>query len=71
MRVGLVALTGVILAAASFHAIAQQDQIERMTTTKMENFEFDKLDWKDEPVLPGDAKSALVIGDPSKPGVLS
>lgn len=69
MRVGLVALAGIILAASSFHVIAQQDRIERMATDKMENFEFDKLDWKDEPVLPGDAKSALVIGDPSKPGV--
>lgn len=62
-------MAGVIIAAASFHAVAQQDQIERMTTTKMENFELDKIEWKDEPVLPGDAQSALVIGDPTKPGV--
>lgn len=69
MRWVFALLAGVILAAASFHAVAQQDQIERMTTTKMENFEVDKIEWKDEPVLPGDAQSALVIGDPTKPGV--
>lgn len=69
MRWVFALLAGVILAAASFHAVAQQDQIERITTTKMENFELDKIEWKDEPVLPGDAQSALVIGDPTKPGV--
>jgi quercetin dioxygenase-like cupin family protein len=69
MRWAFALMAGVILAAASFHAVAQQDQIERMTTTKMENFELDKIVWKDEPVLPGDAQSALVIGDPTKPGV--
>jgi len=69
MRWVFALMAGVILAAASFHAVAQQDQIERMTTTKMENFELDKIEWKDEPVLPGDAQSALVIGDPTKPGV--
>lgn len=69
MRWVFVLMAGVIIAAASFHAVAQQDQIERMTTTKMENFELDKIEWKDEPVLPGDAQSALVIGDPTKPGV--
>ncbi|PPC98337.1 MAG: hypothetical protein CTY31_13560 [Hyphomicrobium sp.] len=69
MRVLVALLAGMVLTAASFHALAQQDQIERMTTSKMENFELDKLEWKDEPVLPGDAKSALVIGDPTKPGV--
>lgn len=69
MRWVFALLAGVILAAASFHAVAQQDQIERMTTQKMENFELDKIEWKDEPVLPGDAQSALVIGDPTKPGV--
>ena len=69
MRLVFALLAGVILAAASFHAVAQQDQIERMTTNKMENFELDKIEWKDEPVLPGDAQSALVIGDPTKPGV--
>ncbi len=41
MRVGLAALAGIMLAASSFHAIAEQDRIERMTTSKMENFEFD------------------------------
>ncbi len=69
MKVGVAALAGIILAAASVYAFAQQDQIERMTTAKMENFELDKIQWKDEPVLPGDAQSALVIGDPAKPGV--
>jgi quercetin dioxygenase-like cupin family protein len=69
MRVLLAALTATILAAVSIHAFAQSDQIERMTTSTMDNFELDRIAWKDEPLLPGSAQSALVIGDPSKPGV--
>lgn len=69
MRVQLAALTGVLLAAASIHAFAQNDQIERLSFDKMENFEMDKVAWKDEALLPGAAQSALLVGDPSKPGV--
>ena len=69
MKALLAALIGVILASASIHAFAEQDQIDRMVTNEMESFELDSIAWKDEPLLPGAAQSALVIGDPSKPGV--
>lgn len=69
MRVLFVGLAGAILAAASIHAFAKDDQIERLTFHKMESFELDKIAWQDEPLLPGAAQSALVAGDPSKPGV--
>jgi quercetin dioxygenase-like cupin family protein len=59
-----------VLAALSHCAFAQDPRtIERLTADKMQNFELDSIDWKDEPLLPKSAKSALVIGDPSKPGV--
>lgn len=45
------------------------DQIERMTAEKMQSFRPAQIDWKDEPILPKGAKSALILGDPSKPGV--
>jgi quercetin dioxygenase-like cupin family protein len=44
-------------------------QIDRMVTHEHTVFNESKIDWKDEPVLPKGAKSALVIGDPSKAGV--
>lgn len=53
----------------SLHAIAGSNQIERLTIESMQNFEIDKIDWKPEALLPGDAKSALIAGDPSKAGV--
>lgn len=63
-------IAGVMLVAVPILAFAQSGStIERLTTDKMENFELDRIDWKDEPLLPKSAKSALVIGDPSKPGV--
>jgi quercetin dioxygenase-like cupin family protein len=63
-------LASIVVAVVSGYAFAEPSQtIERMTTDKMENFELDKIAWKDEPLLPKPAKSALVIGDPSKPGV--
>jgi quercetin dioxygenase-like cupin family protein len=69
MRVLWAGLAGLVLVAASNYAIAQIDQIERMTFDKMENFELDSITWNDEPLLPGAAQSALLVGDPSKPGV--
>jgi quercetin dioxygenase-like cupin family protein len=59
-----------ILAVLSIPALAQSDTtIERLTTQKMDTFELGSIAWKDEPLLPHGAKSALLIGDPSKPGV--
>jgi quercetin dioxygenase-like cupin family protein len=58
------------LSALSIHAVAQSNQsIERLATDKMENVTLDSIAWKDEALLPKGAKSALVIGDPSKAGV--
>jgi quercetin dioxygenase-like cupin family protein len=49
---------------------AQDDQkIDRMSVDTMEVFTSETLDWKDEPILPKGAKSALLVGDPSKAGV--
>lgn len=45
------------------------DQIERMTADKMQSYKAANINWKDEPILPKGAKSALILGDPSKPGV--
>ena len=45
------------------------DNIERMRADNMESFTADKIDWQDEPILPKGAKSALILGDPSKAGV--
>jgi quercetin dioxygenase-like cupin family protein len=69
MRILVAGLASVVLAALSTYAFAQNDQIERMATNKMESFKLDSIAWKDEPLLPRGAKSALVIGDPSKSGV--
>lgn len=46
-----------------------EDSIERMHAEKMESFRSANLQWKDEPILPKGAKSALLIGDPTKAGV--
>lgn len=54
------------LTALSSHAA---DQIERMTADKMQSYKAAAIDWKDEPILPKGAKSALILGDPSKAGV--
>lgn len=63
------AVAGLILAIVSTHALAQGDQIDRLTISKMENFELSSIAWKHEALLPGAAESALIAGDPSKPGV--
>ena len=60
-------IAAVFLAFASSSALA--DPIERMTADKMESFTNDSLKWNDEPILPKGAKSALLVGDPSKAGV--
>ena len=69
MKTVIGALVGFVVAVASVHALAQQQQIERLTAPKMQNFELDKVEWKDETFLPDGAKSALIIGDPTKPCV--
>lgn len=69
MRFRVAGLASLVLAVLSTCALAQNDQVDRMAADKMENFKLDSIEWKDEPLLPRGAKSALVIGDPSKPGV--
>ncbi|WP_409562349.1 cupin domain-containing protein [Hyphomicrobium sp. MC8b] len=69
IRILVAGLASMGVAALSTYAFAQDDQIQRLTTDKMKNFELGTIAWKDEPLLPKGAKSALVIGDPSKPGV--
>lgn len=46
-----------------------QDTIERMTADEMQSFRADEIVWNDEALLPKGAKSALIVGDPSKAGV--
>ncbi|MPS49239.1 cupin domain-containing protein [Methylobacillus sp.] len=65
MRNILIALC-LSLTALNSHAA---DQIERMAADKMQSYKESKIDWKDDPILPKGAKSALILGDPSKPGV--
>ena len=68
-RVFALGVSGLFLTAASMHAFAQNDQINRLTIAEMENFELNSIAWKHEALLPGSAQSALIAGDPSKPGV--
>lgn len=46
-----------------------EDSIERMHAEVMQSFTPETIQWKDEPILPKGAKSAIVVGDPSKKGV--
>lgn len=46
-----------------------QDKIDRMGANDMRSFTPDSVQWKDEPILPKGAKSALLVGDPTKAGV--
>jgi quercetin dioxygenase-like cupin family protein len=46
-----------------------QDTIERMTAEEMQSFRADEIVWNDEALLPKGAKSALIVGDPSKAGI--
>lgn len=62
-------LTTAIFMALTTSAIADADKIDRMTADKMESFASEKMQWADEPILPKGAKSALLLGDPSKAGV--
>lgn len=67
MRLLVVAATLWALASPAF---AQDDQkIDRMVADAHKVFEEGSIDWKDEPILPKGAKSALVVGDPSEAGV--
>lgn len=68
-RILAVSVASLILATVSIHALAQGDQIDRLTVAAMENFELEHIEWKPEALLPGAAQSALIAGDPSKPGV--
>jgi quercetin dioxygenase-like cupin family protein len=63
-------LTAALLLAVAAPVYALDDQkIDRMSVGTMEVFTPETLDWKDEPILPQGAKSALLVGDPSKAGV--
>ncbi|MCX4189002.1 cupin domain-containing protein [Methylophaga sp. OBS3] len=57
-----------LLFLMSFATFAN-DMIERMAVDEMQSFRADDIVWNDEPLLPPGAQSALIIGDPSKPGV--
>lgn len=50
-------------------SVFAQDSIERMTAEEMKSFRPDEITWNDEALLPEGAKSALIVGDPAKPGV--
>src|SRR5690606_17239718 len=65
MKVLLIAATCLAFAGSALAA----DNIERMRADKMESFTNETLQWNDEPILPKGAKSALLVGDPSKAGV--
>lgn len=54
--------------ALSGVAVAQ-DNIERMHTSSMQSFTPETVQWQDEPILPKGAKSAILVGDPTKKGV--
>ena len=59
-----------VLLVLSFTVSAcAQDKIERMGATDMQSFTPETVQWKDEPILPKGAKSALLVGDPTKAGV--
>ncbi len=63
----------ILIMMLSFSGVAiaedKQDKIERMSADTMQSFTADKINWQDEPILPKGAKSALILGDPSKAGV--
>jgi len=46
-----------------------QDKIDRLSADTMQSFTPETVEWKDEPILPVGAKSALLLGDPTKSGV--
>ncbi|WP_047539133.1 cupin domain-containing protein [Methylotenera versatilis] len=61
-------LLSAIIFAFSGYALAQ-DKIERMSAVEMKSFTPATVEWKDEAILPKGAKSAILLGDPSKAGV--
>ena len=65
-------MKNILLLAATvscFSNIAYADKIERMSASTMRSFTPENIEWKDEPILPKGAKSAVVVGDPTKKGV--
>lgn len=58
-----------IFTAFTTPAFADDQKIDRMTADVMESFASHTMQWADEPILPIGAKSALLLGDPSKSGV--
>ena len=65
-KLSIIAVTALV--SLSTNAIAE-DKIERMNATVMKSFTPESVEWKDEPILPKGAKSALLVGDPTKKGV--
>lgn len=60
-------ITPIIFCLAS--AAFAQDNIERMHASTMQSFTPETVQWKEEPILPKGAKSAILVGDPTKKGV--
>lgn len=58
-----------VLMFALSNATLAADKIERMQAHKMLSFTAANIKWNDEPILPKGAKSALLVGDPTKAGV--
>jgi quercetin dioxygenase-like cupin family protein len=50
-------------------SVFAQDKIDRMSASTMQSFTPETVQWKDETILPKGAKSALLVGDPTKAGV--
>ncbi len=65
----VVAMMAVFANTAIAEDKTTSDKIERMRANKMESFSNATLKWNDEAILPKGAKSALLVGDPTKAGV--
>jgi quercetin dioxygenase-like cupin family protein len=57
------------LTIALSSAAYAEDNIARMHASDMKSFTPETVQWQDEPILPKGAKSAILVGDPTKKGV--
>jgi quercetin dioxygenase-like cupin family protein len=57
------------LTLALSSAAVAEDNIARMHASDMQSFTPETVQWQDEPILPKGAKSAILVGDPTKKGV--
>ena len=67
MRVCMAA--ALLLSLVSAADAMDDRKIDRMSVETMDTFKPEALAWQDERLLPKGAKSALLVGDPSKAGV--